>query len=736
MKKLTLIITLLIFSSVLLKLNAQTPEIDSLENILHKHTQKDTIRVNLLNETAGKLFLINIDKTIKYIKEAEELANKINFSKGNAESLRLSGIYYHNKSNYRKALEYYQKALKIFEELGDKKEIAKCLYNIGNTHYYQENDSQALKYFQKSLEIKKEIGDKQGISNCLYGIGNIYFIQSNYPQALEYYQKSLKTNDKPEKKQGISDCLTNIGLIHFIQGNYSQALEYYYKALKIAEELGDKPRISDCFNCIGSTHRAQGNYPQALEYSQKALRIAEEIADNNLISYCLEGIGEIHFQQGNYPQALEYYKNSLKIKKEFGYKFDICYSYKSIGAVYLKTNNYAEALDYTVKSLKIAVELELLDYQKEIYKQLSDIYAGTNNYKKAYENHVLYKELNDSIFSEKNIKKLTGLEYQYKYEKEKQAIKLKQQKKDAVHDEEAKRQKIMRNSFIAGFILMALFVLVVLRSFLQKREANRILFAQKIEIEEKNQQLELHKDEIQTFVEELEKANNTKDKFFSIIAHDLKSPFTAILGFSKLLLKNHKKYSEEEREKLIKFINSSSITTLKLLENLFTWARSQSGKIQFSPKSLNLKTILSDVIDENKGPAERKEIQLLNSVADNKMVFVDKNMIYSVLRNLISNAIKFTQKNGKVIVSSKMQKDKNFIEISVKDTGVGIPEVLINDLFRIDKNTSTIGTENEKGTGLGLILCKEFIEKHGGKIRVESIMTEGSNFIFTLPMKQ
>ena len=233
---------------------------------------------------------------------------------------------------------------------------------------------------------------------------------------------------------------------------------------------------------------------------------------------------------------------------------------------------------------------------------------------------------------------------------------------------------------------------------------------------------------------ELQQANATKDKFFSIISHDLKSPFNAILGFSNILVKNHKKYDAEKREKLIISVNNSAKSAFKLLENLLTWSRSQSGVIQYSPEKLHLKILLFEALFDLQGQADKKNINILDDISENELIFADKNMIATTLRNLISNAIKFTNKDGSIIMSSKNQKDSNFLEISIMDTGVGIDKEKLQKIFDISEKTSTSGTDNETGTGLGLMLCKEFVEKHGGEIWVESEIGKGSTFIFTLPV--
>lgn len=230
----------------------------------------------------------------------------------------------------------------------------------------------------------------------------------------------------------------------------------------------------------------------------------------------------------------------------------------------------------------------------------------------------------------------------------------------------------------------------------------------------------------------LQEAIETKDKFLSIIAHDLRSPFNTLLGFSEVLMKEHKEYGVEEREKMIKLVNLSANMAFNLLENLLSWSLSQFGKIKFSPEKLNLKTLLLGILDGLQQLAYRKNIQILETFFVEAVCFADKNMIATIFRNLISNAIKFTNRNGTITIAA--EKENGFLEISVTDTGVGIPKERIDDIFCINKNISTKGTVGEKGSGLGLILCKDFVERHGGKIRVKSEIGKGTSFIFTIPL--
>ncbi len=233
---------------------------------------------------------------------------------------------------------------------------------------------------------------------------------------------------------------------------------------------------------------------------------------------------------------------------------------------------------------------------------------------------------------------------------------------------------------------------------------------------------------------QLREMNATKDKFFSIIGHDLKSPFNVIIGFSELLLENIDIYDKEKVKKQLLTIHDASKLSYELLENLLEWSRTQTGKIVFEPKTLYLKKIALDNIKLLELQALNKNIQIASNISDQCYANIDENMMNSVFRNLISNAIKYTYPGGKIILSSRVY--SNSIEISFTDTGTGMNEETKNKLFKINEATSAVGTNNEKGTGLGLIICKEFIEKHGGRIWVDSIEGKGSTFHFQLPIQK
>jgi signal transduction histidine kinase len=234
--------------------------------------------------------------------------------------------------------------------------------------------------------------------------------------------------------------------------------------------------------------------------------------------------------------------------------------------------------------------------------------------------------------------------------------------------------------------------------------------------------------------EKLEKINSEKDKFFSIIAHDLRSPFQGFIGMTEIMADNEHGFSREELLTISSEMNRSAINLYKLLTNLLEWAKVQKGSVAWEPKEINLADFINSNINLIDKLGKQKEIKLFSEVPDNQKVFADEAMLNSVLRNLLSNAIKFTQNEGTVLVKSKEIGNK-MIEISISDSGIGMPESLVAKLFKLEEKVGRLGTEGELSTGLGLLLCKEFVEKHGGKIWVESQEGVGSTFYFSVPEK-
>lgn len=274
-------------------------------------------------------------------------------------------------------------------------------------------------------------------------------------------------------------------------------------------------------------------------------------------------------------------------------------------------------------------------------------------------------------------------------------------------------------------------LILTLKEALKSYDQGKTIIQQNIELKELNTNLEKKVDQ-RTI--ELKELNATKDKFFSIIAHDLKNPFNTLMGFTELMLNNLTDYSTEKLREFIGILHDTSRQSYTLLENLLEWSRSQTGRLIMEPETIDLAALANENLMLLGNNAVKKGINLQNQIPTETFAFADMNMVKTVLRNLISNAIKYTNVGGLITCTSMHKGD--MIEISITDTGIGIKPENLEKLFRIDVNYSTEGTADESGTGLGLILCKEFIIKNGGDIWIESEFGKGSSFKFTLPMRR
>ncbi len=250
-------------------------------------------------------------------------------------------------------------------------------------------------------------------------------------------------------------------------------------------------------------------------------------------------------------------------------------------------------------------------------------------------------------------------------------------------------------------------------------------------LEERQEEIVQQKEEIEYQRDELEKLNKTKDKFFSIIGHDLKNPFHAIIALSEMIIQDYNNLDDHEKIEMLSMIKGSSENAFNLLENLLEWAKSQTENIEFYPENISLKQIIEETFSVLQINAERKNISVTIDIQTNVILYADKNMLKTIIRNLINNAIKFTHKDGEINIHSKEENNKVFI--SIQDNGIGMNETIKSQLFSLEKLHSKNGTLGESGTGLGLILCKEFIQKHNGELFIESEENKGSKFVIVLP---
>ncbi|MFC2130104.1 tetratricopeptide repeat protein [Bacteroidota bacterium] len=712
-------------------------------------------------------------KSIDFGKKALTISERHNDNKLKADSYSSIGKGFEYTDQYDLAIAYYRDALKLYMSEKDPGSIAKSHNNIGVVYYKTRDYDSALVYYKKALEIRKRLGNYEDIAKTLNNTGGLYIVIGKYDEALKYTNELLEINQILSNKKDIANTHDYLGFINLKLGKFDAALDNYLKELKLREELNDKDEMDRFFTNIGKIYFKMKNYPKAVEYYTKALKINQINKNKIEIAKSLSNLGNVYYESkeykkaldfyhrsldltdgnshdgnipesrkmsfkhgkavllnniglvyknlGNYKKALNYCKRSIEIKEKIGDLNNLFYPLTSIAEIYLKLGNFDESLNYLIRCLDIANEKNNLTLLKEAHYLIYEVYASAGNYKNALENHKIYTAMKDTLLEIRNNKLLS--EMQTKFETAK-----KEQENKALKE----ANTLQRDYFIVISALILFILGVTYSRYHSKRKANKLLSEKNQQINHQHKELEYMFSQLQSKEENLREVNATKDKFFSIIAHDLKNPLHAITLSSDLLINKYNSMDSEQLIALTKNINTAGNHLSSLLENLLQWAGTQNGKINFQPQSVDLKQIIQENIELTEANAKKKNISINSNVIENSYAYADTNMLKAIFRNLLSNAIKFTNMNGEVTIEIN-ELDYHFFEVSVVDNGIGISHEDINKLFRIDIHHTTIGTSKEKGTGLGLILCKEFIEINGGKIEVESEIGKGSKFIFTIP---
>jgi signal transduction histidine kinase/Tfp pilus assembly protein PilF len=601
-------------------------------------------------------------------------------------------------------------------EINDAVEEARALRTLGLIHLNRVNDYEtAMDLFIRSLAIEDSLNLKSRLVLTYVAIGRVFEAVGDFYKSSQFLDQALKTNPDETDINSKAMILNNLGRVNASMGKIDEAFAYYQRVMEFRQDI-DKQFIAEALFNIGHLYTVEGKYALALESHKKALAITRDLKDSYTEALSLNDIGLVYGLMHNDEKSLANHEVALEIRQSVNDKRGMAESYNNIGWLYFKQNNCEKAIANGHLALESGRESQAQEQIFKTYDLLSQSYKTLEDFKNA----LMYKELSlaisEFIQNEKQERQLLETQTRYVVGKKETEI----EKLDALRIEREKEiagQKQFRKGLfvLVGLVLIIAVLLFIL--YLVKRRSNRVL--------------EIAKNEVQKQNIKLQELNNTKDKFFSIISHDLKGPLNSLTSFSHLLIDHTENLSKEEIQMLARDLDKSVKNLFALLENLLEWSRSQTGNIDFTGEIFNL----AETLDINKNlldsQAKSKRISIRTEHDGLCLVKLHKQSINTVVRNLISNAIKFTDNEGTITVSIKQT--NRLLSVSVADNGVGMSADVMNKLFRLDKKHSSKGTANEKGTGLGLILCREFVEKNGGKIHVDSQVGKGSVFTFSFP---
>lgn len=572
----------------------------------------------------------------------------------------------------------------------------------GNSYRRLSNTDSSEKYLKTAIALYSKLNQHDQVILLHNDIGSLYSSIGAYNVSLKYFIDGIKMSEDKKIPQYLSLLYNSIGNTYGLLKQYDVSNEFYTKAL---QDNSNKSLEANTYSNIAINFSETGRYDSAIYYYRISNNIRKEINDiiginNNYINYA-----NAFSLSGQYDSAHFYIDNAIQYYTDNNEEWALGYCYDIKGNTYRFQKEYNLSKQYLDKAIIILKKYQDTWALKETYLNAYNLEKELANFPKALDYFLLYSTLNDSI-SNADLKAQIYLQEKiYETQKKESQILLLNK------ENEIKSGKLKRNTISLIFLAVLIFLLFIILYIFNRN--NQFKTKTNLLLEDKNK--------------ELKKLNATKDKLFSIIAHDLKNPVSAFRNITGSIHKHFDNLSKDDLQDFIAQLNESSAKLMDLLHNLLNWSISQTNNIKVKLKQQLLYPIILKSINAVQINADEKNISIVNNVSEDISANFDENIVETILRNLISNAIKFTPTNGIISIYSE-QMPSNKIKICVQDTGIGINFEDQQKLFSINEDVSKIGNAAEKGTGLGLILCKELIEKMDGNIGVSSKENEGSIF--------
>jgi signal transduction histidine kinase len=714
--------------------------------------------ISLVNRDLGQF-----DDAFRNLNSGLQLAISEEFIDERASIFNLLGSLYIRLGKKDEALKYYNLSLAIREQLQFNSSIASTLENISRVQKELKLYDTALKNLLRVITLRKELNDNQLLSSSYNELGNLYSQQGNLADALKYYLNSLKISQEANNMAEAARSLTNIGITYrqlnsnqnaykYLKqaeelipdkadpigkayilinlgntlrdlGNFHEALKSYRMALELRILTGNKLIISQAMRSLALAHCDLNEFDESYQNLNKALHIAKDLNDEKIIADIYNEIGNVAFKENNLQDALMHFNNALAIYQKYSIEEKRGLCIRKIGEIQILLGQFENAYKSLNSALSIAHQTKNGKLEELTFLALHNFYKAKDDFKMALNMFNQYISIRDSLNTINQKESFWQASLNLELHEKTEEIKQIEGEVETLRTESKLRiAELEKQKLIGNFIIIiSSFILIIaigsIWGFLVIRQKNHILNIT-------NEKLALSEKELKTIVQ-------TKDKLFNIIAHDLKSPFTALLGLTEILSTQSDGLSTNQVVKYGNLIHEASSKLLNLIENLLHWSSSQTGKISLSPSTISLFTLANEAISILELQAKSKGVAIKNNIPPELTTFADSNTISTVIRNLTSNALKFSNPGGYINIIAKTSGKS--ILVSIEDNGVGISPSNIEKLFKLEESFSTKGTGQEVGTGLGLIVCKEFVEKNGGEISVKSKLNYGTTFTFTLP---
>jgi signal transduction histidine kinase/Tfp pilus assembly protein PilF len=653
-------------------------------------TTEAKIRIGLLDQISFSFSRVDPNQGVKYALEALQLSEKLKLEKDIASAHGELGINYAALAKYTKAFHHDSIALAMYTRMGNKPSIAGALANLSTLYLSQSNYSKSLEYGFRALRVNEELDDEINKAIILENIGTIYFEQKNYDEAIAYYSKAVKSYKKLKNTEGMARSLANEGIVQDAIGQYEQALRSHMEALKINRELDIRQSMQINLVNIGIVYCHMQRFADALTYQFEALRLSEELGSTSSIAINAGNIGETYYfivtDSSHTPPGGKLVKNT-------------------------RNANLQEAIRHLERSVNLCKDISFWGPFIEFSEYLSKAYALSGNYAKAYTTYKEYTGIKDSIFSQQNKILISDLETERELLLKEKDIIVKNKLLEIVKLQNINKRN--ENIFLIAGIIFLLTILAFLLWELHRRNKT----AQKIK---------LLNGDLEKNILQLERVNKDLEAFSYSVSHDLHAPLRAVGGYVKMLYEDHGSKLNEEGNRIIQTIKYNTSRMGLLIDELLAF--SKLGQKVLHKKEIDMNSLLRTVVEDiNNSMKHKAEIRI------DKMppVIADYNLLYQVVFNLVSNAVKYSSKKDRPIVDIHSRKLMDEVVFSVKDNGSGFDMAYADKLFEVFQRLHT--EEEFEGNGVGLALVERVITKHGGKVWAEGIPDEGATFYFSLP---
>lgn len=638
-----------------------------------------------------------------YLDQLSNFADSLDFEYARQSSLYGLGDYYLVQQKLDSAQVVLQKA----EELAPGPPLDVKVKNLlATTFRYRGENQQAVKLYQQALSMIDTTSDVRTAAGISLNMGDAHMNMGATAEAFTNYNKAIAFGEQSQDSLFLATSLNNIGESHNTLGEYEEAAYYLERSLTISQEIGFKPGELRALLNLGNTRSSQSSFEEANRLYVQALDLSREIRPDTPPVRILYNLGELNARMKNFMEAEKYFRRSLEASIQQGVRQGVYYNATGLGNVKIAQNKLPEALDYYRQSLQAAEQLKNPAFLEEGHHRLYEAHKKQGEFAEALNHLERATFLSDSL----NTKERERMLADYK-------TRLEVQRKDQINQtleaEKARQQSQLQLQYwLIGLgslviLLGGIFAVLLYRSNNKKKEINRELQKQK---------------------KELEEADAIKNKLLSIVAHDLRTPLSALTGMLELVREDS--LEKEEMQKLFSEMEFSLLQNMDIMENLLVWAKQQMSGLQINKRGFKARQLVDQIVASHAFTAQHKDIELQNRIEPELEVFGDYDLTKLVIRNLISNSIKFSEAGDHIVIDANHK--GSTVQFLIQDTGIGIPEELQGQIFK-SKATSRRGTNQEKGSGLGLSLCKEFVEKQGGSISFESAEGAGTTFFITLP---